>query len=564
MVNGRGILILAICSNQNPQPDLRLRQAIGLASSIRRSESKQAPPSYGLGLVYSRRALASAEGVSLDDFDQEYVLCLDDIVAANPGMQLGPDQDIQDIDIGLARASMYFLSPFEKTLYVDTGILWTSGSPNQVFDLLAGCSYQWQSYSYGNIETGKPEPGDQYTFWTRPGVSLSMVADYYDISPEARYPQFCTAMGYFERGVQAERYFSTARSMYMDRASKILFNTLSFGPESWTPEEAILSAACARLGILPGNEYWRPVYSHWDKPALKFGKPLDNYYAVDCSFDPMQQRLLEWRHKQAPSAPRVKPDVGVTSSGEERIDWGMIPVMVIAMQREEERRRLITARMESIGHRNWGFYDALDAEDREEVVKHASPKAMKAMGEGYVYGKYQDLIGDDKRISPEEVACAASHLGALREFVGSDNDLALVLESDAEFRHMTDATSGVRGSNTAQGFNDRVADALIHAPSDWDMLYLGFRHLRRPMPGNRIWDLVTYGYCAHAYIVSRQAAERILDQMPEVTQPIDVAYQRMGLKRYCLRYPLVVQSPGYSYVQKKNSDNTRFTPMLDD
>jgi len=116
-----------------------------------------------------------------------------------------------------------------------------------------------------------------------------------------------------------------------------------------------------------------------------------------------------------------------------------------------------------------------------------------------------------KEMSPGEVGCARSHVALWRMLLESSCDNMLILEDDCQF--------------VRYRFAQALQCALEQVPSDWGILYLGFSS-RGPREYVSTTDWVhvykpTYGFHTHAYLVTRSAAEVLLNQLP-VQGPIDV------------------------------------------
>ena len=146
-----------------------------------------------------------------------------------------------------------------------------------------------------------------------------------------------------------------------------------------------------------------------------------------------------------------------------------------------------------------------------------------------------------RTMSPGEIGCALSHIALWRKLVASDHTYALILEDDCSFVNV-------------KGGRDRFAVAFARAwkvlPSDWGIFYLGFsdRGERRYIkqcecitqwrdPMNPEIELFSpeYGYHTHAYMITKAAAQCLLDNLP-VSGPVDVwlaDHQWFGLSTYC-------------------------------
>lgn len=136
--------------------------------------------------------------------------------------------------------------------------------------------------------------------------------------------------------------------------------------------------------------------------------------------------------------------------------------------------------------------DALD----NLAVANCYPEVIDAITDGDVSG----LVSDDyEPNSIRRVYCQMSHVKALRAFLATDNETAVIFEDDLIF------DSGVEGL-TADFFRE-VAGKL-----DWNVMYLGYALEHFP----KIEEVLSGVYrlfrpvCRHAYVVNRSGADEII------------------------------------------------------
>lgn len=200
-------------------------------------------------------------------------------------------------------------------------------------------------------------------------------------------------------------------------------------------------------------------------------------------------------------------------------------VLVINLDRSTDRLAAISASLVAHGL-EFERVSAIDGSVSADLLNN------------FDHTKYWRAHGREVRAA--EIGCYYSHLRAMRRFLETTYEYALILEDDAVLLN---------------GFNDVVAAATgsemssVAAPQqDWDVLKLESRrrglafHLR-PLTGRH--DLVVNAFRstgAAAYIVTREAARTYLGCLYSMRQPYDHAFDRgwwLGLRIRELR-PLVV------------------------
>lgn len=123
---------------------------------------------------------------------------------------------------------------------------------------------------------------------------------------------------------------------------------------------------------------------------------------------------------------------------------------------------------------------------------------------------------------PGELGCYLSHVEAMRQFLASDADAAVILEDDVQPGPTLPA----------------VLDALLSHPDRWDMVKLSAVHSGTPVPVLHLCDghdlAVMMSRCtgSSAYLVNRHAAQAYLNGLLPMTLPYDHVFDqgwRFGL-----------------------------------
>lgn len=122
-----------------------------------------------------------------------------------------------------------------------------------------------------------------------------------------------------------------------------------------------------------------------------------------------------------------------------------------------------------------------------------------------------------------ELGCYLSHVEAMRQFLASDADFALILEDDVLLHDSLPA----------------VLQGLMAQPGRWDVVKLSAVHSGTPVTylqvaqGHRLAVMLSKCTAASAYLVNRRAARALVQGLLPMSLPYDHAYDRgwhFGLK----------------------------------
>lgn len=144
------------------------------------------------------------------------------------------------------------------------------------------------------------------------------------------------------------------------------------------------------------------------------------------------------------------------------------------------------------------------------------------------YSKLGYAAAHGKRTNTSEIGCYLSHIKALKQFMGTDNDYAIILEDDVELR----------------GDLELIIKQLTGCSLDWDIVRLAGRRKTQSLPVRQLF-LDTQLHVdfsrqtgAGAYLVNRKAARRMINQMLPMYLPYDHAFDRewlMGLRNFSVQ-----------------------------
>ena len=198
------------------------------------------------------------------------------------------------------------------------------------------------------------------------------------------------------------------------------------------------------------------------------------------------------------------------------------PLFVISLSRATERRMAIKQRLDVLGL----TYQIIDACDGEKMPK--SDYASRLNDEFW-------RINRGRRLSPSEIGCYLSHYGVWQKIVVDKIPHAVILEDDA-----------VLTPDFAE-----IVRHLCVAPVAWDMII--FHSKNNYAFDSTVYDipasnrkLVLYSRRigqAVAYLITVNAAERLVDYCAKIRAPIDwltAEWWHHGLKYYGV-YPPVAQ-----------------------
>ena len=228
-------------------------------------------------------------------------------------------------------------------------------------------------------------------------------------------------------------------------------------------------------------------------------------------------------------------------------------IYVITIKRNLDRQVRMT-KLLSKHNLQFSFIEGVDGEQLDkEKSRQFFDEDKSRLRLGYV-------------ITKNEIACSLSHIKALKTFLEDEKqDYALFLEDDISISNFESL---------------EIAVKLMPKPNKWDLLYLGYQqmNMKTPLniylkwllvypilnalklkrydlqkikrifgrPYNNYWFRAGSHNNAHAYIVSKSAAKKIIDYNTPVHLQADVVLMDMivegKLRAFALNKPLFHQS----------------------
>ena len=228
-------------------------------------------------------------------------------------------------------------------------------------------------------------------------------------------------------------------------------------------------------------------------------------------------------------------------------------IYVVTIKRNLDRQ----VRMTKLLNKHNLQFSFIEGVDGEQLDKEKSRQFFDE-------DKSRARLGYD--VTKNEIACSLSHIKALKIFLENEKqDYALFLEDDISISNFESLEAAVK---------------LMPKPNEWDLLYLGYQQMNIKMPLNiylkcllaypvlnalklkrydlqkikRIFGRPYNNYWfragshnnAHAYIISKSAAKKIIDYNTPVFLQADVVLMDMivegKLRAFALNKPVFHQS----------------------
>lgn len=213
----------------------------------------------------------------------------------------------------------------------------------------------------------------------------------------------------------------------------------------------------------------------------------------------------------------------------------MIPVLIINLERDAERRNALTARLDALNV-PYRIHKAIAGKDlsADEIARHSPRRALKFT----------------RALMPNEVATGLSHVNAVREGLSLGTEFFCVLEDDVI---------------PAPRFAECLDEAVLRALPLFEALRL-FAHFDRwdkpsktvsALAGSAVVRMLRPGWGCAGQIYTRSGGEKLVAALRYISAPIDFAVYHdchvMGLKVLETRPPLITHAPVQSSVGDRES-----------
>jgi GR25 family glycosyltransferase involved in LPS biosynthesis len=170
--------------------------------------------------------------------------------------------------------------------------------------------------------------------------------------------------------------------------------------------------------------------------------------------------------------------------------------IAINLSNAKEKRKILTKHLQEIGVQKFQLFNAVNgyqlADDHPIQIKNKTIKFKDL---------YSRLNGAEKQ-KKARAGCYLSHLSILKKARDEHLESVLIIEDDAVF------------PQTDRGI-ESFKKCMEDLPNNWDILFLGIEHDRKPARYSMHLDRVLSGTCLHAYAVHRRCYDRLIEDLEE-------------------------------------------------
>jgi GR25 family glycosyltransferase involved in LPS biosynthesis len=191
-----------------------------------------------------------------------------------------------------------------------------------------------------------------------------------------------------------------------------------------------------------------------------------------------------------------------------------VPIVVISLDRRPDRWAFFSERAVTAGV--YEKIQRLPAVDAKEFVAHEHPAVSLTTAHNIKHGVRRSHHEID---SAGAVGCSLSHFKAWRYLVESSAPALIIFEDD---------------SPLPPDFRERMESMLAELPSGWDMVtlyntpYQGGQTGCVPEKDRSPWQTCTSLMGAHAYMISRRGAEKLLAKAYPIEMHVDAYFAYMA------------------------------------
>jgi hypothetical protein len=227
------------------------RYAVNLAMSIKASD-----PSMPIALAYTESAITHFNDHMKSLFDHMI------LVDAEHYTKNGKVEYIK------AKTSIYDLTPFSETVYLDVDMIWLPNNPiGKLFDELKDVDFTIQNRGF--VDISNPDIAHDHSWW----VNVKEMKDAYEFK-EGKYFTLSSELIYFKKKKEVKKFFADAKKIYDN--IKVKYMEFAGG----IPDELVFSISMIKNNFYPHLPYYTPVY--WEKAELKrmHGKELQDKHVA--------------------------------------------------------------------------------------------------------------------------------------------------------------------------------------------------------------------------------------------------------------------------------------------
>lgn len=213
-------------------------------------------------------------------------------------------------------------------------------------------------------------------------------------------------------------------------------------------------------------------------------------------------------------------------------------IVAVNLADAQKKREILTKHVQEIGVQK---LDLLNAVNGYQISDDAP---IQIKNKTFTFKDLYSRMNGTVKQKKARVGCYLSHLSALKKARDENLESVLIIEDDAIFPQSD------RG-------RESFKQSMEELPNNWDILFLGVEHDRKPVRYSTHLDRALSVTCLHAYAVHRRCFDQLIDDLEEAILnendpllPVDevvseqieknryqvfaphtlIAYQRDGLK----------------------------------
>ncbi len=174
-----------------------------------------------------------------------------------------------------AKLSLYDLSPFDETIYLDVDMIWsTKKTVGELFDSLKDVPFTMISEGHYDLTSIKDETNKAYTFW---GDTQAILNKYGENKTDGKLYQLRSEFIYFKKNALIKKYFDKAKEIYENPLIEV--SRIAGG----IPDEFAFNIAGFLLNVHPHKDKYSPVYwyyMHGKEMLYNRTELYQKYYAI--------------------------------------------------------------------------------------------------------------------------------------------------------------------------------------------------------------------------------------------------------------------------------------------
>lgn len=210
-------------------------------------------------------------------------------------------------------------------------------------------------------------------------------------------------------------------------------------------------------------------------------------------------------------------------------------VYICHWKKLEDRKKDLINHLSEIGISNYEWVELYDKDDWNiEEIKKEYPN---------IFNEITKASGGTRPLKWSEISIALKHCHLIKKLYESNSEYFFILEDDVVFCYE---------------FFDYYEKMLKQLPNDWDFVWVGTCcGLHVKSEENRYVYPMKQSRCAHAYLISKNCASKIINEIKYIDNGIDFYYNdlidRFNLKSFWVEPALVIQDSQYQTTIQNNN-----------